>query len=207
MQLASRVLDQLIPSASFEAKLKFMHAFSDDLRMVAMDPFGGHVLQKLVLSTAFAVKVRNDILNHLICCLRNVCYCYHDFLIQGSSLSETDFQASFTWITKFCKFMVNNFDDFSIDLYASHLLRMAFQCAAGRREVDRKRKGQQNFENLQTVSLSQKSFLHTDDTEKNFLEILSAAVDKAMSVERLQGKAKIPLSFINSNDKNSLFSR
>jgi hypothetical protein len=55
--LASRVIDQLITSASFEAKQKFMDAFAEDLRAVAMDPYGSHVLQKLVLSTAFGDKV------------------------------------------------------------------------------------------------------------------------------------------------------
>jgi hypothetical protein len=83
--------------------------------------------------------------------------------------------------------MINNFNDFSTDLYASHLLRIAFQCASGHREGDRKRKGQQNFENLQTVTLSQSSFLHNEDTTKDFLEILAGAVDKAMSVEKFQG--------------------
>jgi len=35
-----------------------MQAFSEDLRAIAMDPFGSHVLQKLALSIAFNDQVK-----------------------------------------------------------------------------------------------------------------------------------------------------
>jgi len=93
--------------------------------------------------------------------------------------------------------MVNNYEDFSTDLYASHLLRTAFQCAAGHREMDRQRKSQQDFERLQMASLSFKSFLHTSETMSSFLEILSIAVDKAVAVNKFQG------SFLRQLNVNS----
>ena len=54
------------------------------------------------------------------------------------------------WVQKVCKFLCNNFDDFSSNTYASHLLRTAIQCVTGVR-LEEKNKSKQT-EGYSTMS-------------------------------------------------------
>jgi vacuolar-type H+-ATPase subunit E/Vma4 len=47
-QLVSRVLEELLPQASDQVLDNFIEAFSEVLRVVSMDNYASHVLQKLL---------------------------------------------------------------------------------------------------------------------------------------------------------------
>ena len=51
-QLGSRVVELLLPSAEAETLAKFRAALASDLRLVCLDPFMSHVLEKLLILQA-----------------------------------------------------------------------------------------------------------------------------------------------------------
>jgi len=104
-QLASRVIELLLPSAEKKVRQRFCLALGTDLRLVCMDPFMSHVLEKLLLLLSFHESECSD---------------EYDLVDQE-------------WILKVCRFVVNNLEDFCNDVYASHLLRTCIQCLAGAR--------------------------------------------------------------------------
>ena len=86
--------------------------------------------------------------------------------------------------------MVNNLDDFCVDVYASHLLRTSFQCAAGVRVEERQHKKAlgPTQAKIGAGELNQKSHLHDDDERKqDLLSILSMAVAKVKEIENISG--------------------
>lgn len=49
-QVVSRIADNLLPEACDESVLRFVNAFSENIRPICMDPFGSFVLQKLLFT-------------------------------------------------------------------------------------------------------------------------------------------------------------
>ncbi len=52
-QLASRVIQDLLPESSHQVKMRFMRALSEDLRVTAVDPFASHILECLLTMAVF----------------------------------------------------------------------------------------------------------------------------------------------------------
>jgi nucleolar protein 9 len=48
-QLASAALEKLLPAANDMVLRRFMEAFGQNLRSICSDPYGSHVLEKLLL--------------------------------------------------------------------------------------------------------------------------------------------------------------
>lgn len=57
-QVVSRVIDNLLPSASPEALEKFMNIFGENIRTVCMDQFASFVMQKLIATVTERYLVR-----------------------------------------------------------------------------------------------------------------------------------------------------
>lgn len=74
------------------------------MRLVCLDPFMSHVLEKLLILKSF---------------------CKSDAVIKSDNSSE--------WLLKVCRFVTNNAEDFCHDTYASHLLRTCTECLMGLR--------------------------------------------------------------------------
>ena len=95
------------------------------------------------------------------------------------------------WVLKVCKFMTNNLEEFSTDRCASHLLRTAFQCAAGHKLEEKARKGQQNFQkfqkNVPVYETNNKSLLHDSETEQDFFSVLKMAVERVKGIQNITG--------------------
>jgi len=108
-QLASRVIELLLPSAKQQVVTRFSLALATDLRLVCVDPFMSHVLEKLLIIQTFHAK-DNKV-----------------------DLSDEDKEGPREWMLKVSRFVINNLEDFSQDMYASHLLRTCTQCLAGER--------------------------------------------------------------------------
>ena len=51
-QLASAVLERLLPAANDTALKSFMKAFGENLRPICCDPYGAYVLQKLLVTAS-----------------------------------------------------------------------------------------------------------------------------------------------------------
>ena len=98
----------------------------EDLRLACMDPFMSHVLEKLLILSAFAKEG-----------------------LQGG-IKEEEKTASQVWMVKVCKFVSNNLEDFCQDIYASHIIRTVVQCAVGQRFTDKQQKGRGGTESKQT---------------------------------------------------------
>nr|CAD7587749.1 unnamed protein product [Timema genevievae] len=64
-QLASRVIEDILPWASDDVVLRFMEALWKDIRPLLSDPFASHVLQKLIEIASTRVKVAGFLLNNL----------------------------------------------------------------------------------------------------------------------------------------------
>jgi hypothetical protein len=96
-----------------------------------------------------------------------------------------------SWVIKVCKFMINNFEEFSTDICASHLLRTAFQCAGGQKLEEKPRKGQQNFQKFQSTltvfETNKNSLLHNSETENDFFSVLKLAVEKLKEIDKIPG--------------------
>jgi len=122
-QLGSRVIEMLLPSASPEIIQKFSNALSSDLRLVCLDPYMSHVLEKLLLLQSFTSNsnLNKDTLKS------------DDDHDKGDDDDEA-FENS-DWVLKVCKFVINNCEDFCTDVYASHLLRTCSECLTGSRHV------------------------------------------------------------------------
>ena len=73
------------------------------MRLVCLDPFMSHVLEKLLILKSF---------------------CKSDAVIKSED-SE--------WLLRVCRFVTNNAEDFCNDTYASHLLRTCTECLMGLR--------------------------------------------------------------------------
>jgi len=108
-QLASRVIELILPAAERKIITRFCSALATDLRLVCVDPFMSHVLEKLLILQTFHAKEAVVV------------------------LSDEQKEESKEWVLKVCRFVTNNVEDFSHDLYASHLLRTCTQCLAGHR--------------------------------------------------------------------------
>ena len=167
-QLVSRVLERLLPLASIEIQTRFMHALADDLRRVATDPFASHVLELLLIVATFQ-----------------------------PAPDQTDFRR--TWVLRVSKFLINNMEDFCPDAYASHLLRTCFQCLGGSRldeSLTRSRRSRDqkmgHIKDKRTAFLDQKeapSCIHSSqNTDSDFDQVLSLAVDKIVNSENVTGK-------------------
>jgi len=103
-QLASRVIELLLPHSSEDTLERFRAALSSSLRQVCTDQFSSHVLESLLLLTSFSCGT--------------------------ASAPSTE---AVNWLVKVCKFCCNNISDFSCHTYASHLLRTSCQCLTGHR--------------------------------------------------------------------------
>jgi len=108
-QLASRVIELILPAADQKILTRFCFALATDLRLVCVDPFMSHVLEKLLIIQTFHAKDKKV------------------------ELSQEQIAEGREWVLKVCRFVTNNLEDFSRDVYASHLLRTCTQCLAGER--------------------------------------------------------------------------
>ena len=111
----------LLPSASPEIIQKFSNALSSDLRLVCLDPYMSHVLEKLLLLQSFTLNsnLKKEALKSDL---------DHD-------KSDDEAFENSDWVLKVCKFVINNCEDFCTDVYASHLLRTCSECLTGSRHV------------------------------------------------------------------------
>ena len=108
-QLGSRVIEMLLPSAEQSVLSQYSDCLSQDLRLVCLDPFMSHVLEKLLILQSFVSEPSQ------------------------AGLIET----SREWVVKVSKFVTNNVEDFCNDSYASHLLRTCCECLVGQRIQER----------------------------------------------------------------------
>ena len=104
-QLGSRVIEMLLPSADDKTLRKFSDCLSQDLRLVCLDPFMSHVLEKLLILNCFT-SAASDVP-----------------LVEDCR----------DWVVKVSKFVTNNVEDFCNNSYASHLLRTCCECLTGKR--------------------------------------------------------------------------
>lgn len=154
-QLASRVIEMLLPSADTKVITRLSSSLSTDLRLVCMDPFMSHVLEKLLLLRSFTVP--------------------------GGS-SQEDLEQDKDWVLKVCKFVVNNLEDFCQDTYASHLLRTSTQCLSGRRyPTEAPRRDQPNKQTEGYDKLTEARLPTTSDPE--FGEVLDTLTSRVLGLE------------------------
>jgi nucleolar protein 9 len=98
-QMVSRVLETLLPSANADILLRFMKAFTPQLRTICADPFSSHVLEKLL-------EIASS-----------------DKWLENKDLTK--------WFEQTCQFVLNNFEEFTFDNYANHVMRKVCQCLSG----------------------------------------------------------------------------
>jgi len=163
-QLVSRVIERLLPMAPEKVQSRFMQCLADDLRIVAVDPFASHVLETLLLLATFAKsKAASD------------------------EVKSSEITYRRNWVVRVSKFMINNFEEFSQNIYASHLLRTCFQCLGGIRldaNVTRSRKSRDQQTNAQTTSINidcKESQITSKLDKINMFEPLILAVNKILA--------------------------
>ena len=108
-QLGSRVIEMLLPSADQSVLSQYSDCLFQDLRLVCLDPFMSHVLEKLLILQSF---------------------------VSEPSQAGPE-EASRDWVVRVSKFVTNNVEDFCNDSYASHLLRTCCECLVGQRLQER----------------------------------------------------------------------
>merc|ERR1719234_307902 len=127
-QLASRVIELILPYASPAVSARIGAALMEDLRLACMDPFMSHVLEKLLILSTFAKEEEQ----------------------QQVEIKEEEARARQAWMVKVCKFVSNNLEDFCQDTYASHILRTVVQCAVGQRYTEQQQKSRGGNDSKQT---------------------------------------------------------
>ncbi|XP_001603653.2 nucleolar protein 9 [Nasonia vitripennis] len=112
-QVGSRVLDTLIKYAGFETIVRFSEAFNEALRPFCSDRFASHVLQKLMHVCAHRGNlVKSD-------------------EQETVKVKESEVKKYNEITLKFCKYVINNIEEFVWDTYANHVLRTALECLGG----------------------------------------------------------------------------
>lgn len=122
-QLASRVIELILPHADISVLQTFTQAISEDLRQNCTDQYCSHVLEKLLI----------------LCCFKS--------MDEDKTLFEP-------WVIKMCKFLCNNFGEFSRNMYASHLLRTCIECITGVRIHDKKQNQTQGYDDMTSFQFS-----------------------------------------------------
>ncbi|KAJ9593168.1 hypothetical protein L9F63_015265 [Diploptera punctata] len=106
-QVASSVLERLLPQATDIVIERFMKAFDKNLRPICSDPYASHVLQMLLLCAAQRVKVSD---------------------VKQEDEVPLEFES---WILKIGHFVLNNLEEFVWDTYANHVIRTVVECLGG----------------------------------------------------------------------------
>jgi len=160
-QLASRVIELILPYASPSVSARIAAALIEDLRLACMDPFMSHVLEKLLILSTFTKEGE-----------------------QGN-VKEEETPLKQTWMIKVCKFVSNNLEDFCQDTYASHILRTVVQCAVGQRYTEQHQKNKGGPESKQTegYDLMVVSKLKDDENEQ-MDEVLDTLTARLMALPK-----------------------
>ncbi|QQP57540.1 Pumilio domaincontaining protein C14orf21like [Caligus rogercresseyi] len=125
----------------FRVTERFMEALTKDMRVMMVDPFGSHVLEKLLFLSAF-----------------------------NGQTEEESFHYRSLWVLKVSKFAINNFEFFAEDLYASHVLKTAFQCLSGSKYA---------MEQGAKVT-SSKEYSFVEEGNDGYLDTLVSSLDKSL---------------------------
>ncbi|XP_057326567.1 nucleolar protein 9 [Microplitis mediator] len=119
-QVGSRVIDSLMDYASLQVIQRFANAFSPSLRLICCDRFGSHVLEKII--HVCADRGNRDDCNHTDLKIKK-----EDIVITTEDQADEYNKIAL----KLCKFTINNFEEFTHDHYANHVLRTAIECLGG----------------------------------------------------------------------------
>jgi len=124
------------------------------------------------------------------------------------------------WVIKMCKFLCNNFGEFSRNTYASHLLRTCIECITGVRIIEKKQNQTQGYEDMTSFQFSDNKDLEECQellqdrilqTEQDLLydEMTSVVIQsylKAMKEAKKKERLKPMLKFLSEtmffNDPN-----
>merc|ERR1719342_103469 len=160
-QLASRVIELILPYALPSVSARIAAALIEDLRLACMDPFMSHVLEKLLILSTFTKEGE-----------------------QGK-VKAGETPSKQTWMIKVCKFVSNNLEDFCQDTYASHILRTVVQCAVGQRYTEQHQKNKGGPESKQTegYDLMVVSKLK-DDVNEQMDEVLDTLTARLMAMPK-----------------------
>jgi len=161
-QLASRVIELILPYASPVVSARIGAALMEDLRLACMDPFMSHVLEKLLILSTFAKEG------------------------QQVEIKEEEAEARQAWMVKVCKFVSNNLEDFCQDTYASHILRTVVQCAVGQRfteQQQQKSRGGTESKQTEGYDLMVVSRLREGDKEQ-MDEVLDTLTARLMALPK-----------------------
>lgn len=109
-QLASRVVEEVLPYAPDDKLIALTNVFGSQLRLVFSDPYCSHVLQRLVITLTKRILTLEK-----------------EKKSRSPDVIE-QFQAGFVRIAMFG---LNNVEDFIFDTYANHVLRTLFACVNG----------------------------------------------------------------------------
>ncbi|XP_040572320.1 nucleolar protein 9 [Lepeophtheirus salmonis] len=159
-QLGSRVIETLLPEVEdFRITERFMEALTKDMRVMMSDPFGSHVLEKLLFLCSF----------------------------KGSSLDDESFHYRSLWVSKVSKFAINNFDFFAEDLYASHILKTTFQCLTGVTIPQEFHRSKHAIEQGSKVKTNKEYSFATEGND-GFQESMEGMISKIENFEQLKDR-------------------
>nr|CAD7201296.1 unnamed protein product [Timema douglasi] len=146
-QLASRVIEEIMPWASDDVVLRFMEALWKDIRPLLSDSFASHVLQKLIEIASTRVEkpppvhpteIRTSaspssaVELHMTSALANYATEAASVIKSEDDSSEIDAGTQFTiWLEKVAGFLLNNLEEYVWDSYANHVIRTTLECLAG----------------------------------------------------------------------------
>ncbi|XP_067000622.2 nucleolar protein 9 [Anabrus simplex] len=102
-QLASRVIENLIPWVEDEVLRNFGIKFCQDLRPICTDPFASHVLQTLVSNASS----------------------------RSLSVDNSEQKSLQSLVLQICSYVLNNMEEFVWDTYANHIIRTCLECLSG----------------------------------------------------------------------------
>eukprot|EP00090_Calanus_glacialis_P000011 TRINITY_DN10009_c0_g1_i1.p1 TRINITY_DN10009_c0_g1~~TRINITY_DN10009_c0_g1_i1.p1 ORF type:complete len:640 (-),score=274.16 TRINITY_DN10009_c0_g1_i1:25-1944(-) len=156
-QLASRVIELILPAADHKVIARFCSALAEDLRLVCVDPFMSHVLEKLLIIKTFHAKDKKV------------------------EVSEEQMVEGREWVLKVCRFVTNNLEDFSHDLYASHLLRTCTQCLAGQRSPQKCLAGQGGGQRTEGYD-SRVEWSFGEGDQESFADVLDTFATRILSL-------------------------
>lgn len=135
-QVASTIVETLLPYSSDDNFERFQRQFADNFRPICSNKFASHILQKLIsISLLRGVAKENvnaeesnepPVKKQKVSSIPNEC----DFNLT-TEFSDEHRQKCREFVVKASKFLLNNLEDFVWDFYGSHIMRTCFDSLTG----------------------------------------------------------------------------
>ena len=171
-QVISKVIEKLLSIAKPDIQTKFAKIVQKEMRIICTDPYGSHVLEKIMHIFLETIYSKDD----------------------NIPKEHTEFCRS--WLCAVCQFAFNNVEDFIGDIYASHILRTSLHCVSGVDVGVLLMKSHRSRRHLDSELKEADSNTKRQEQSNDFIEILRDFAERFVAWPQLHGLSYFVYFFI-----------